>query len=54
MNLTEEDIVKYQKVPILDAMNKMYIETMNMLKTDEDKDAIKIEHDQIPSTKGTL
>lgn len=43
MNLTEEDIVKYQKVPILDAMNKMYIETMNMLKTDEDKDAIKIE-----------
>lgn len=43
MNLTEEDIVKYQKIPIIDAMNKMYAETKKMLKTDEDKDAIKIE-----------
>lgn len=43
MNLTEEDIVRYQKVPILDAMNKMYKETKDMLKSDEDKDAIKIE-----------
>ena len=43
MNLTEEDIVRYQKVPILDAMNKMYRETKDMLKNDEDKDAIKIE-----------
>ena len=43
MNLTEEDIVRYQKVPILDAMNKMYLETKSMLKTDEDKDALKIE-----------
>ena len=43
MNLTEEDIVRYQKVPILDAMNKMYKETKDMLKNDEDKDAIKIE-----------
>lgn len=43
MNLTEEDIVKYQKVPILDAMNKMYIETKSMLKRDEDRDAVKIE-----------
>ena len=43
MNLTEEDIVKYQKIPILDAMNKMYQETKSMLKTDEDKDALKIE-----------
>ena len=43
MNLTEEDIVRYQKVPILDTMNKMYQETKSMLKTDEDKDALKIE-----------
>lgn len=43
MNLTEEDIVRYQKVPILDAMNRMYKETKDMLKSDEDKDAIKIE-----------
>lgn len=43
MNLTEEDIVRYQKVPILDAMNKMYKETKDMLKSDEDKDAIRIE-----------
>ena len=43
MNLTEEDIVRYQKIPILDAMNKMYQETKSMLKTDEDKDALKIE-----------
>lgn len=43
MNLTEEDIVRYQKVPIIDAMDKMYQETKKMLKTDEDKDALKIE-----------
>lgn len=43
MNLTEEDIVRYQKVPILDAMSKMYKETKDMLKSDQDKDAIKIE-----------
>lgn len=43
MNLKDDDIVIYQKVPILDAMNKMYSETKKMLKTDEDKDAIKIE-----------
>ena len=43
MNLTEQDIVKYQKVPILDAMHKMYIETKNLLKDEQDKDAIKIE-----------
>ena len=43
MNLTENDIVKYQKVPILDTMNKIYLETKEMLKTDEDKDAIRIE-----------
>ena len=34
---------KYQKIPILDALHKMYNETKYMLKTDEDKDAIKIE-----------
>lgn len=43
MNLTENNIVIYQKVPILDAMNKMYNETKKMLKTDLDEDAITIE-----------
>jgi len=43
MNLTEDAIVIYQKVPILDAMNKIYIETKKMLKNDEDEDAIRIE-----------
>lgn len=43
MNLTESDVVKYQKVPILDTMNKIYIETKKLLKEDLDKDAIKIE-----------
>ena len=42
-NLTEEDIVKYQKVPIIDTMNKMYLETKELLKNDYDKDALKIE-----------
>jgi len=44
LNLTEEEVVKYQKVPIIDAMNKMYIETKEMLVKDENKDAIKIEN----------
>lgn len=43
MQLSDEDVVKYQKIPILDALNKMYNETKTMLRTDEDKDAIKIE-----------
>lgn len=43
MNLTDNDIARYQKIPILDAMNKLYKETKNLLKTDEDKDARKIE-----------
>ncbi len=43
LKLTNEDLVIYQKVPILDTMNKMYFETKNMLKEDKDSDAIKIE-----------
>ncbi len=43
MNLTNDMLVKYQKVPILDTMNKMYRETKMMLKEDKDSDAIKIE-----------
>lgn len=43
MKLNEEDIVIYQKVPILDAMNKIYVETSKMLKNEQDKDAITIE-----------
>lgn len=44
MNLDHNSIVKYQKVPIIDAINKMYFETKNMLKEDKDSDAIKIEN----------
>lgn len=43
MNLTNDMLVKYQKVPILDTMNKMYKETKMMLREDKDSDAIKIE-----------
>lgn len=43
MNLTNDMLVKYQKVPILDTMNKIYKETKMMLKEDKDSDAIKIE-----------
>lgn len=43
MNLTDNDIARYQKIPIVDAMNKLYKETKSLLKTDEDKDARKIE-----------
>ena len=44
MNLDHNSIVKYQKVPIVDAINKIYFETKNMLKEDKDSDAIKIEN----------
>lgn len=44
MNLDHNSIVKYQKVPIIDAINKIYFETKNMLKEDKDSDAIKIEN----------
>lgn len=43
MNITDADVVMFQKVPIIDAMNKMYNETRKMLKTDADEDAVKIE-----------
>ena len=43
MNLTEDMIVKYQKIPILDTMYKIYRETKELLKEDKDKDAVKIE-----------
>ena len=42
-NITDKDIVKYQKVPILDTLNKMYKETKNMLKDEKDEYAFKIE-----------
>ena len=42
-NITDKDIVKYQKVPILDTLNKMYHETKNMLKDEKDEYAFKIE-----------
>lgn len=42
-NITDDEIVIYQKVPIIDTMNKMYIETKTMLKNDLDEDAFKIE-----------
>ena len=43
MNLNNDMLVKYQKVPILDTMNKIYKETKKMLKEDKDSDALKIE-----------
>ena len=43
MDLTDKDVVKFQKVPILDTMNKIYTETKLMLKKDLDEDALKIE-----------
>ena len=43
MNLTDDMIVKYQKIPILDTMKKIYGETKKMLKEDRDEDAKKIE-----------
>lgn len=41
--ITESDITLYQKVPIVDTMNKMYLETKEMLKEELDEDAFKIE-----------
>ena len=41
--ITDDDIVLYQKVPIVDTLNKMYIETKNMLKKELDEDAFRIE-----------
>jgi len=41
--ITDKDIVKYQKVPILDTLNKMYKETKTMLKDEKDEYAFKIE-----------
>ena len=43
MNLTDSEVVKLQKVPVLDAMNSIYRETKKMLEKDLDKDALKIE-----------
>ena len=43
LNLTEEKLIIYQKVPILDTIKKIYDETKNLLKTDKDEDAKKIE-----------
>ena len=43
MNLNSKSLVKYQKIPIIDAMNKIYKETLDMLREDRDEDAKKIE-----------
>ena len=43
MNITEEKLVKYQKIPILDAMKKIYNETKSLIKEEKDDDAKKIE-----------
>jgi len=43
MNLSESDIVKYQKIPLLDAMNKIYKDIKDLLKDESDEDATKIE-----------
>lgn len=43
MNLTEDTIVQFQKIPILDAMYKIYHDTKKLLKEDKDEDAVKIE-----------
>jgi len=42
-NITDKDIVKYQKVPLLDTLNIMYKETKRMLKDDTEENAFKIE-----------
>ena len=44
MNLNEDVIVKYQKIPIIDTMKNLYIETVKMLKNETDEDAVKIEN----------
>lgn len=44
MKLNSKSLVKYQKIPIIDAMNKIYKETKDMLKDEKDEDAIKIEN----------
>ena len=43
MKLTGDMVVQYQKIPILDTMKKLYLETKSLLKEDKDEDAIKIE-----------
>ena len=43
MNLSENDVVKLQKIPIVDTMNRIYNETKELLKDDLDKDALRIE-----------
>ena len=39
----EEDVVKYQKIPIVDTINKILKETKELLKKEKDEDATKIE-----------
>lgn len=43
MNLSEDDIVMYQKIPILDTMKKIYVETKELIKEEKDEDATRIE-----------
>jgi len=42
-NITDKDIVIYQKIPILDTLNNLYKETISMLKNEKDEYAFKIE-----------
>ena len=43
MDLSGNDVVKLQKIPIIDTMKKIYLDTKDLLKNDLDKDALKIE-----------
>ena len=44
MNLNSKSLVRYQKIPIVDALNKLYNETKTMLNDEQDEDAKKIEN----------
>ena len=39
----EDDIIKYQKIPVIDTLNKILKETKELLKKEKDEDATKIE-----------
>ena len=43
LNLSSDDVAKYQKIPILDTLKKLYAETKELVKDEKDEDARKIE-----------
>ena len=43
LNLSSEDVTKFQKIPILDTMKKLYNDTKILVKDEKDEDARKIE-----------